>query len=242
MTLLTGTRFGRTLFGRTLFGRTLFARTLWRDLLVHLRGVSEVLNPLVFFLVVISLFPLGLGPSPEQLREVAPGVIWVAALLATLMSMDLMFRADYDDGSLEQVIASGQSVIVFVLAKVLAHWLVSGLPLVLLVPVVGLVLFVDSAGMWAMVISLLLVSPTLSLLGAIGAALTVSLARGGLLVSIIVLPLYVPVLVIATGMVQAAILGSDVTGYIYWLAAALLASMTLAPIAVAASLKIAVDQ
>lgn len=220
----------------------LFVRTIKRDLLVHLRGVSEILNPLVFFVVVISLFPLGLGPSPQQLSAVAPGVIWVAALLATLMSMDLMFRSDFDEGSLEQVVASDQPLVVFVLAKVCAHWLVTGLPLVLLVPVVGLVLFVDSAGLWAMVISLLLVSPTLSLLGAIGAALTVSLARGGLLVSIIVLPLYVPVLVIATGMVQAAISGNETMGYLYWLAAALLASLTLAPIAVAASLKVAVDQ
>ncbi|MBT4163001.1 MAG: heme exporter protein CcmB [Gammaproteobacteria bacterium] len=220
----------------------LFIRTLQRDLLIHLRGASEVMNPLVFFIVVISLFPLGLGPSPDELSRVAPGVIWVAALLATLMSMDLMFRSDFDDGSLEQMIASGQSLIVMVLAKVGAHWLVSGLPLVLLVPVVGLVLFVDAAGLKAMVISLLLVSPTLSLLGAIGAALTVSLARGGLLVSIIVLPLYVPVLVLATGMVQAAVSGADTTGYLYWLLAALMASLTMAPVAIAASLRVAVDQ
>ena len=131
---------------------------------------------------------------------------------------------------------------VFVLAKVMAHWLISGLPLVLLVPVVGLVMFVDSGSLWAMVISLLLVSPALSLMGAIGAALTVSLARGGLLVSILVLPLYVPVLVLATGMVQAAGNGSDITGYIYWLLAALLASVTLAPLAVSASLRLAVDR
>ena len=220
----------------------LFFRTIGRDLLIHLRGVSEVMNPLVFFIVVISLFPLGLGPSPDELSRVAPGVIWVAALLATLMSMDLMFRSDFDDGSLEQMIASGQSLMVMVLAKVCAHWLVSGLPLVLLVPVVGLVLFVEAEGLKAIVISLLLVSPTLSLLGAIGAALTVSLARGGLLVSIIVLPLYVPVLVLATGMVQAAVSGADTAGYLYWLLAALMASLTMAPIAIAASLRVAVDR
>ena len=219
----------------------LFFSTVRRDLVIHLRGVSEILNPLVFFVVVISLFPLGLGPSPDELSRVAPGVIWVAALLATLMSMDRMFRSDYEDGSLEQMIASGQPLMVMVLAKIFAHWLVSGLPLVLLIPVVGLVMFVEFDGLVAMVVSLLIVSPTLSLLGAIGAALTVSLVRGGLLVSIIVLPLYVPVLVLATGMVQTAVAGGETTGYVYWLLAALMASVTLAPLAVAASLRIAVD-
>ena len=219
-----------------------YLRTLRRDLRIHLRGLSEVINPLVFFVVVISLFPLGLGPSPQQLSEVAPGVIWVAALLATLMSMDLMFRDDFSDGSLEQVVVSGQPLLVFVFAKVTAHWLISGLPLVLLVPVVGLVMFVDGDRLQAMVVTLVLVSPTLSLLGAIGAALTVSLARGGLLVSILVLPLYVPVLVLATAMVQTAGSEADTAGYLYWLLAALLASITLAPLAIAAGLRLAVDR
>ena len=219
-----------------------YLRTLRRDLRIHLRGLSEVINPLVFFVVVISLFPLGLGPSPQQLSEVAPGVIWVAALLATLMSMDLMFRDDFSDGSLEQLVVSGQPLLVFVFAKVTAHWIISGLPLVLLVPVVGLVMFVDGDRLQAMVVTLLLVSPTLSLLGAIGAALTVSLARGGLLVSILVLPLYVPVLVLATAMVQAAGSEADTAGYLYWLLAALLASITLAPLAIAAGLRLAVDR
>jgi len=173
---------------------------------------------------------------------VAPGVIWVAALLATLMAMDLMFRDDFSDGSLEQVVVSGQPLLVFVFAKVTAHWLISGLPLVLLVPVVGLVMFVDGDRLQAMVVTLVLVSPTLSLLGAIGAALTVSLARGGLLVSILVLPLYVPVLVLATAMVQAAGSEADTAGYLYWLLAALLASITLAPLAIAAGLRLAVDR
>jgi heme exporter protein B len=213
-----------------------------RDLLLHLRSLSDVLNPLVFFAVVISLFPLGLGPSPDQLAEVAPAVIWVAALLATLMSMDLMFRTDYEDGSLEQMIASGQPLLVLVLAKVSAHWLVSGLPLVLLMPVVGLVMFVDPAGIWAMAAALTLVSPTLSLLGAIGAALTVGLSRGGLLVTILVLPLYVPVMVLGTAMVQAALAGHDIDGYLYWLAAILMGAITLAPMATAASLRVSIEQ
>jgi heme exporter protein B len=220
----------------------LFLLAIARDLKVHLRKPSEVLNPLVFFLVVISLFPLGLGPSPDQLSEVAPGVIWVAALLATLMSMDLMFRGDFEDGSLEQMVASGQPLLIIVLAKITAHWLMSGLPLVLLMPVVGLVMFVNNDGIQAMTLSLLLVSPTLSLLGAIGAALTVGLPRGGLLVAILVMPLYVPVLVLATSMVQAAMMGGATAGYVYWLAAVLMLSLSLAPIAVAASIRVSVDQ
>ena len=219
-----------------------FVDVIARDLRIHLRGLSEVVNPLVFFLVVISLFPLGISPEPETLSDIAPGIIWVAALLATLMSMDLMFKSDFDDGSLEQMIASGQSLVVISVAKIAGHWLVSGFPLVLLTPVVGMVLFVETNHLWVMVLSLILVSPTLSLLGAIGAALTVGLARGGLLVAIIVLPLYVPVLILATSMVQAGMNGSDVTGYVYWLLAALFAALSLAPLAVAASLRVAVDQ
>lgn len=219
-----------------------FIASLKRDLLVHFRKPSEILNPLVFFIVVISLFPLGLGPSPEQLSSVAPAVVWVAALLATLMSMDQMFSSDFEDGSLEQVLVSDQSLPVYVAAKIVVHWLLSGVPLVLLMPVIGLVLFVDGPGIWAMSISLLLVSPTLSLLGSIGAALTVGLPRGGLLVTILIMPLYVPVLVFATAMVQTAIGGGDVTGFVYWLLAILLLSLSLAPLAATAAVRISVDQ
>lgn len=219
-----------------------FLSSVARDLRVHIRKPSEVLNPLVFFAVVISLFPLGIGPSPEQLSLVAPGIVWVAALLAALMSMDLLFRSDYEDGSLEQVVLSGQSLVVFTLAKVFAHWLIAGLPLVVLMPVVGLVLFLEVDGIWTLALSLLLVSPTLSLVGSIGAALTVGLPRGGLLVTILILPLYVPVLILATAMVQASVSGSDVTGYIYWLLALLLLALALAPLAAGASLQLSVDE
>lgn len=219
-----------------------FVASVLRDLRVHFRKPSEVLNPLVFFAVVISLFPLGIGPSPEQLSLIAPGVVWVAALLATLMSMDLLFRSDYEDGSLEQVVLSGRSLVVFTLAKVFSHWLIAGLPLVVLMPVVGLVLFLEVEGIWTLALSLLLVSPSLSLIGSIGAALTVGLPRGGLLVTILILPLYVPVLILATAMVQAAVSGIDVTGYIYWLMAILLVATALAPIAAGSSLSLSVDE
>ena len=220
----------------------LFIASVQRDLLVYFRHPSEVLNPLIFFVVVISLFPLGIGPEPGQLKEIAPGIVWVAALLATLMSMDSMFRSDFEDGSLEQVVLSEQSTFIFVLAKVASHWLLSGLPLVLLMPLAALLLFLDEAGIWALTLSLLLVSPTLSLLGGIGAALTVGLPRGGLLVTILVMPLYVPVLVLATAMVQAAEAGSETIGYIYWLLAILFGAVCLAPIATAAAVNVATDQ
>ena len=213
-----------------------------RDLRIHLRGASGMLNPLVFFVVVISLFPLGVGPTRDVLAGIAPAIIWIGALLATLMSMDLMFSSDYGDGSLEQMVTSGQSLMVIVLGKIIGHWLVAGLPLILLSPVIGLVLYVDQEVILVMMIALLLVTPVLSLLGAIGAALTVGLERGGLLVTIIVLPLYVPLLVLGTAMVQAAMAGDSVMGYIYWLLAALMSAMTLAPIAVATGLRVAVDQ
>lgn len=219
-----------------------FVASVVRDMRVHFRKPSEIVNPLVFFAVVISLFPLGIGPSADQLSLVAPGIVWVAALLATLMSMDLLFRSDYEDGSLEQVILSGQSLIVFTLSKVFAHWLIAGLPLVVMMPLVGLVLFLEADGIWTLALSLLLVSPTLSLVGSIGAALTVGLPRGGLLVTIIILPLYVPVLILATAMVQAAVNGSDVTGYVYWLLAVLLLALALAPIAAGASLRLSADE
>lgn len=219
-----------------------FQHMIVRDLLINLRGVSGVLNPLVFFVVVISLFPLGLGPAREVLAGIAPAIIWIGALLATLMSMDLMFSSDYGDGSLEQMVTSGQSLMMIVLGKIIGHWLVAGLPLILLSPVIGMVLYMDKEAILVMMIALLLITPVLSLLGAIGAALTIGLERGGLLVTIIVLPLYVPLLVLGAAIVQAAMGGDNVMGYIYWLLAALMSAITLAPIAVAAGLRVAVDQ
>lgn len=219
-----------------------FQHMIVRDLLINLRGVSGVLNPLVFFVVVISLFPLGLGPVREVLAGIAPAIIWIGALLATLMSMDLMFSSDYGDGSLEQMVTSGQSLMMIVLGKIIGHWLVAGLPLILLSPVIGMVLYMDQEAILVMMIALLLITPVLSLLGAIGAALTIGLERGGLLVTIIVLPLYVPLLVLGAAIVQAAMGGDNVMGYIYWLLAALMSAITLAPIAVAAGLRVAVDQ
>ena len=220
----------------------MFLLTLKSHLRIHFRKPSEILNPLVFFAVVISLFPLGLGPSPDDLRAVAPAIVWIAALLATLMSLDLMFRGDFEDGSLDQIAISEQSMVSYVVSKVVIHWMISGLPLVALIPVVGLVLFLPAHVIGVMTTGLLLASLALSLIGSIGAALTVGLPKGGLLVTLLILPLYIPILILATAMAGAALLDEPVVGYFYWLAAILLLAAALAPLASAMALRISIDQ
>lgn len=215
--------------------------TVARELRVSIRNPAEILNPLVFFVIVISLFPLGVGPGESVLTRMAPGVIWVAALLSTLLSLDLMFRSDYDDGSLEQMAVSKEPLVLLVSGKILAHWLLTGLPLTLLSPVLGAMLFLNGDAIIALVISLLIATPVLSLLGAIGAALTVGLRKGGVLVAILILPLYVPVLILATAMVDAGSMASPYTGHMLWLGAILALSLSLAPIAAAASIRISLS-
>ena len=211
-----------------------------RDLLLAVRNQSDVLHPLLFFVVVLSLFPLGLNPAPETLRLIAPGLIWVCALLATLLSLETLFRPDFEDGSLEQLLMSGQPVPVLVMAKVTSHWLVSGLPLIICAPLMGLFLALPTQSMPFLVLSLLLGTPTLSLIGAIGVALTVGLRRGGMLLAILVLPLYIPVLIFGAGLVVASISTLPVTGHLYILAAFLVLALTLAPLATSAALRISV--
>ncbi|MBT00240.1 MAG: heme exporter protein CcmB [Oceanospirillaceae bacterium] len=219
----------------------LFSAALRRDLMLSLRRKSELVNPLIFFLMVITLFPLGVSPEPGFLAQLAPGVLWVAALLATLLSMDSLFRSDFDDGSLEQLLLSPQPLFVVVLAKIAAHWMMTGLALTLVAPLIGVMLFLPSEGMPGLMLSLLLGTPTLSLVGAIGAALTVGLRKGGVLISLLVLPLYIPVLIFGTGAVQAAVTGLPIGGYLALLGALLALGITLAPLAVAAALRISVS-
>lgn len=219
----------------------ILGRLVRRDIAVALRRRAELANPLMFFLMVCTLFPLGIGPEPARLAALAPGVLWVVALLACLLASDGLFRADYDDGSLEQMLASPASLYLLALAKSAAHWLVTGLPLALLAPLLGLLLQLPAEAMPALVASLLLGSAVLSLVGAIGAALTVGLRRGGLLLSLIVLPLYIPVLIFGAGAVQAAATGFDYGGQLALLGAFLALALPLAPFAVAAGLRISVD-
>lgn len=212
-----------------------------RDLILALRQRSELANPLLFFVLVVSLFPLGVSPDSALLRTLAPGVIWVAALLATLLALDNLFRSDFDDGSLEQLLVSPQPTTVLVLAKVLAHWLLTGLPLLLAAPLLGLLLSMPAAALGTLLATLALGTPTLSLVGAIGVALTVGLRRGGALLSLLVLPLYIPVLIFGANAVDAAAAGLPATGQLYVLGAILALAAALAPLAAAAALRISVN-
>jgi heme exporter protein B len=218
-----------------------FAETLRRDLLIAVRRRGDIANPLVFFVIVIALFPLGIGPTPEDLARIAPGVLWVVALLASLLSTDMMFRADHDDGSLEQLVRSTEPLYALAIAKMAVHWLVTGLPLTLLSPLIGGMLYLPGEAVPALLVSLLSGTLTLSLVGGIGAALTVGLRKGGILLSLLILPLYIPVLVFGTSAVDAAAMGADFRAQIAVLVALALLALTLAPLAVAAALRISLD-
>ncbi|SEK79822.1 heme exporter protein B [Atopomonas hussainii] len=213
-----------------------------RETRLLFRRPMELANPLVFFALVISLFPLAIGPESRLLATIAPGVVWVAALLAVLLSLDGLFRSDYEDGSLEQWVLAPQPLSLLVLIKVLAHWLCSGLALVLLSPLLGLMLGLPERTLGVLLLSLLLGTPVLSLLGAVGAALTVGLKRGGLLLALLILPLYIPVLILGSGALQASLQGLPTAGYLWWLASLMVLAVSLAPLAIAAGLKISVAE
>ena len=212
-----------------------------RDLLLAFRHRGELANPLLFFLMIVTLFPLGVSPEVVLLRKIAPGVIWIAALLAALFSLESLFRSDFEDGALEQMLLSPQPLAVLVLAKVLAHWLVSGLPMLLMAPLLGLLLAMPDPAIAALELTLAIGTPLLSLIGAIGVALTVGLRRGGVLLTLLIMPLYIPVLIFATNAVTAAAAGMPIAGQIYFLASLLVLALTLAPLAIAAALRISVS-
>jgi heme exporter protein B len=212
-----------------------------RDLLVSLRRAQDVLTPVIFFAIVVSLFPLGVGPEPGVLATLAPGVLWVAALLATMLSLPRMFANDYADGTLEQLLLAPHPLAVLVLGKVLAHWLLTGLPLVLLSPLLALQLQLPSDAYRALIGSLLLGTPILSLLGATGAALTLGLRGGGVLISLLVLPLYTPILIFGAGSVAAATTGLDTEAYFSLLGAFLVLALSFTPWATAAALRVSVE-
>jgi len=220
---------------------TAFAALLRRDFLLAYRRRAELLQPLVFLLVVVTLFPLGVGPSPALLANIAPGVIWIAALLATVLSLDSLFRSDFEDGTLEQMVLSGQSLALIALARTVAHWLVAGLPIVLLSPLLAMWMNLPDEALPVLIESLVIGTPVLSLIGAIGGALTVSLKRGGQLLSLLVFPLYVPLLILATSAVSSAAVDLPYTGQLGLMLAGLIASLTLAPFATAAALKLSLS-
>jgi heme exporter protein B len=211
-----------------------------RDLLLVLRHRSDAANPLLFFLMVASIFPLGVGPETAVLKTIAPGIIWVAALLATLLALEALFRSDFDDGSLEQLLLSPHPLPILVLAKIFAHWLATGLPLLLMAPLLGLQFGLSGQAVQVLLLTLLLGTPALSLVGSVGVALTVGLRRGGLLLTLLLLPLYTPILIFATGAVVAVNQGLPAEAQIYMLGALLVLALTLAPLAAAAALRIRV--
>jgi heme exporter protein B len=214
---------------------------LHRDLLLAMRQRSDVAVALLFFVIVASLFPLGIGAEPNLLRAIAPGVIWVAALLSSLLSLPRLFAADHADGTLEQMLLGAAPLGALAATKTFAHWLVSGLPLVVIGPVLALQYDVPAALYGVLALSLLLGTPILSLIGAIGAALTLGLRGGGVLLALLVLPLYVPVLIMGAGAVEMASCGMGGQGQLLLLAAMLLVAAAFAPLAIAAALRISVE-
>jgi heme exporter protein B len=219
-----------------------FYCVLSRDILLAMRRRTDVLTTLFFFVIVVSLFPLGVGTEKQILRILGPGVVWVAALLASMLALERLFAADYDDGTLEQMLMTPQPLALLVLAKVAAHWLLTGLPLVIIAPLIGLQYHLPDVAQAAMMLSLLLGTPVLSLIGAIGAALTLGLRGGGILLSLLILPLYIPVLVYGAGAVTvSAIDFADTQPYFALLGSFLLLGLVFAPLAAAAALRISME-
>jgi heme exporter protein B len=218
-----------------------FTALLRRDLLIAVRRGPEALLPLVFLLVVVSLFPLGVGPGPGLLGSIGAGIIWIAALLATVISLDTLFRSDFEDGSLDQILLSGHPASMLALAKVCAHWLVNGLPVVLISPLLAMWMHLPSESWGAMTASLALGTPILSLVGAVAAALTLGLKRGGQMLALLVFPLYVPVLITGVGAVMAASDRLSYTPFLGLLLAGLVAAVSLTPFATAAALRISLS-
>jgi len=218
-----------------------FTLLLKRDLTLAVRHRAEILNPLLFFVLVTSLFPLGIGADPKLLQAVGPGIIWVAALLAALLSLEGIFRSDFEDGTLEQFLLSSHPVSVLVIAKVLAHWLITGLPLLVISPLLGVLLGLPGDAIIILLITLALGTPVLSLIGAVGVALTVGLRKGGMILSLLVLPLYVPLLIFAANAVDTAAAGLPVTAHLSLISALLVLSLSLSPLATAAALRISLS-
>ncbi len=223
-------------------GAGLFAAQFRREWIASLRSLQEAFNPLVFLFLAVTLFALGVGVQPEVLGGIAPGVIWVLVLLANLLALDGMFRRDFDDGTLEQLVLLGRPLFLPVLAKMTAQWCLTGLAMTVLAPLAALLLYMPAGVVDTAMLTLLAGSPALTLFGAVGAALTVALRRGGVLLALLVLPLYVPTLIFGAGAIDLAMAGSDVSAQIYLLTAISMLAVTVAPFAVQAALRIGLEQ
>lgn len=223
----------------SLFG--LISLVVRRDLVLAMRRRADVLTTLIFFVMVVSLFPLGIGPEMDMLRKMAPGLVWVSALLASMLSLGRMFSADYLDGTLEQMMLAPQSLAIVVLSKILAHWMVSGFPLVIIAPVLGMQFDMSAQALWVLMITLLLGTPILSVIGAAGAALTLGLRGGGALVSLLVLPLCIPVLIFGAGAVESVVSGINAGSHLALLGAILVMALAFMPWITAHALRISLE-
>jgi heme exporter protein B len=212
-----------------------------RDLKLAVRQGGATLLAVVFFLLTVTLFPLGVGPEQAILARIAPGVLWVSALLSALLSLDRIFQADYEDGSLEQIALAGLPLSLVALAKITAHWLSSGLPLLLAAPVLAVLLNLPGEGFVILLVTMAIGTPALSLIGAIGAALTLSVRRGGVLLSLLVLPLYIPVLIFGVSAIDATLIGLPAKPHLLLLAAVTVAALPLCPLAAAGALRLSLD-
>jgi heme exporter protein B len=212
-----------------------------RDLLIAFRQRSEIIHPLIFFVMVVSLFPLAIGDDKVLLQKIAPAIIWVTALLATMLSLDNLFRSDFEDGSLEQMMLLKTPLSLLVTAKITAHWFITGLPLILITPLLAVLLYVPTEMISMLLLTLLLGTPTLSLIGAVGIALTVGLRQGGVILSLLILPLYIPVLIFATLALQNSAQGFSAEAQLAMMLAILVLAITLSPFAIAAALKVSLN-
>ena len=219
----------------------IFIKTLKRDLKMALRNPSSFLNPLLFFVISISLFPIAISPESQTLSNIAPGIIWVTVMLSALLSLNTLFHFDYENGILEQMVISHHSLALILLAKTTAHWILTGLPIILLSPLIGTVLFLDYESILILMLTLLIATPCLSLIGAIGASLIVGIKNSGMLLSLLVLPLYVPILIFGTSAVSQTQFNLPINGQIYFLSFMLVLSLITAPFISAYSLRISIE-
>lgn len=219
----------------------IYLQTLKRDLKIALRNPSSVFNPLLFFLISICLFPLAISPESSILTQIAAGIIWVASMLAVLLSLNALFHHDFEDGVLEQMVGSHHALPLLILAKIIAHWLLTGIPIILLSPLLGLFLFLDAQSIKILMLTLLLSTPSLSLIGAIGASLIVGIKNSGMLLALLILPLYIPILIFASSAVSQAQFGLEITAQLYFLATILVISLMSAPFISSVALKISLE-
>ena len=219
----------------------IYTKTLARDLKMALRNPSSFLNPLLFFVIAISLFPLAISPETHTLSNIGPGVIWVTCMLSVLLSLNALFHYDFDNGVLEQMVISPFSLSLMLLAKITAHWLLTGLPIILLSPLMGVILFLDIDSIYILMLTLLIATPSLSLIGAIGASLIVGIKNSGMLLSLLILPLYIPILIFATSAVSQAQFDLSISGQLYFLVTILLISLMTSPFVSAIALKVSLE-